>query len=70
MPRIFDTKLSYRETKARVLIEFEREYVEWLLAHHGGNVSAAARAAQMDRKHLHDMAKRHGLRGNAKGIRK
>jgi hypothetical protein len=26
-------------------------------------VSAAAREAKMDRKHLHDMAKKHGLRG-------
>ena len=43
--------------------EFERRYVKWLLARHGGNVSAAAREAKMDRKHLHDMAKKHGLRG-------
>ena len=26
-------------------------------------MSAAARDAKMDRKHLHDMAKKHGLRG-------
>ena len=44
--------------------EFERRYVKWLLGRHGGNVSAAAREAKMDRKHLHDMAKKHGLRGN------
>jgi hypothetical protein len=34
-----------------------------LLSRHGNNVSAAAREAKMDRKHLHDMAKKHGLRG-------
>ena len=49
--------------QARYEGEFERRYVKWLLGRHGGNVSAAARDAKMDRKHLHDMAKKHGLRG-------
>jgi DNA-binding NtrC family response regulator len=68
--RIFDPKLSYRENRAAAVAAFEREYVEWLLAVHGGNISAASRAALMDRKYLHDIAKRHGLRGNAKGTSK
>ncbi len=59
----FDPQKSYRETRARVDAEFERKYVKWLLGRHAGNVSAAAREAKMDRKHLHDMAKKHGLRG-------
>jgi len=42
--------------------EFEQRYIRWLLDKHAGNVSAAARAAKMDRKHLHDLARRHGLR--------
>jgi transcriptional regulator with GAF, ATPase, and Fis domain len=58
----FDPQRSYRETRARYDAEFERRYVKWLLGRHGGNVSAAAREARMDRKHLHDMAKKHGLR--------
>jgi transcriptional regulator with GAF, ATPase, and Fis domain len=53
---------SYRETRARYEHEFEQRYVSWLLNRHGGNVSAAARAAKMDRKYLHDLARRHGLR--------
>lgn len=53
---------SYRETRARYEHEFEQRYVSWLLGKHGGNVSAAARAAKMDRKYLHDLARRHGLR--------
>ncbi len=60
----FEPAKSYRETRARFDSEFERRYVKWLLGRHGGNVSAAAREAKMDRKHLHDMAKKHGLRGN------
>jgi transcriptional regulator with GAF, ATPase, and Fis domain len=59
----FEPGKSYRETRARYEGEFERRYVKWLLARHAGNVSAAARDAKMDRKHLHDMAKKHGLRG-------
>jgi transcriptional regulator with GAF, ATPase, and Fis domain len=59
----FELGKSYRETRARYDAEFERRYVKWILARHGGNVSAAAREAKMDRKHLHDMAKKHGLRG-------
>jgi hypothetical protein len=37
--------------------------VSWLLERHGGNISAAAREARMDRKHLYDLARKHGLRG-------
>jgi transcriptional regulator with GAF, ATPase, and Fis domain len=59
----FDGAKSYRETRAKYDAEFERRYVKWLLGRHGNNVSAAAREAKMDRKHLHDMAKKHGLRG-------
>ena len=58
----FDAVKSYRETRAKYDAEFERRYVKWLLGRHQGNVSAAAREAKMDRKHLHDMAKKHGLR--------
>jgi transcriptional regulator with GAF, ATPase, and Fis domain len=59
----FEPEKSYRETRARLESEFERRYVKWLLQRHGGNVSAAAREAKMDRKHLHELAKKHGIRG-------
>jgi transcriptional regulator with GAF, ATPase, and Fis domain len=59
----FEPGRSYRETRAKYDSEFEKRYVKWLLGRHAGNVSAAARDAKMDRKHLHDMAKKHGLRG-------
>ncbi len=60
---VFEAGKSYRETRAKYDGEFEKRYVKWLLGRHAGNVSAAAREAKMDRKHLHDMAKKHGLRG-------
>jgi transcriptional regulator with GAF, ATPase, and Fis domain len=59
----FEPEKSYRETRAKYDSEFEKRYVKWLLGRHAGNISAAAREAKMDRKHLHDMAKKHGLRG-------
>jgi transcriptional regulator with GAF, ATPase, and Fis domain len=59
----FEPGKSYRDTRAGYEADFERRYVKWLLGRHGGNVSAAAREAKMDRKHLYDMAKKHGLRG-------
>lgn len=60
----FEASLSYRDTRARFESEFESKYVAWLLGRHNGNVSAAAREARMDRKHLSDIAKKHGLRSD------
>jgi transcriptional regulator with GAF, ATPase, and Fis domain len=60
----FDPTRSYRETREIWETEFERRYVGWLLGRHSGNVSSAAREADMDRKHLHKLAKKHGLRGD------
>jgi transcriptional regulator with GAF, ATPase, and Fis domain len=59
---VFDAALSYRATREHWEADFERRYVTWLLHQHDGNISAAARAADMDRKHLHKLAKKHGLR--------
>ena len=41
---------------------FERLYLEALLARHEGNVTAAARAAEVDRVHLYRLLWRHKLR--------
>jgi transcriptional regulator with GAF, ATPase, and Fis domain len=60
----FDASLSYREVRASFEADFERCYVSWLLDRHSGNISAAAREARMDRKHLYDLARKHGLRGD------
>jgi DNA-binding NtrC family response regulator len=58
----FTEDATYRETRSNFEQEFEQRYVSWLLDQHDGNLSAAARAAKMDRKHLHELARRHGLR--------
>lgn len=44
--------------------KFERDKLVELLRAHGDNVSAAARAAGIDRRHLHRLLKKHGLRGH------
>ena len=58
----FEAGKSYREIREQFEADFERRYVSWLLDRHAGNISAAAREARMDRKHLYDLARRHGLR--------
>ena len=64
-PAEFEPGASYRDTRARFEAEFEERYVRWLLARHDGNVSAAAREAGMDRKHLHKLAVKHGVKGGS-----
>jgi len=57
----FDGRKSYRQTKSEWEEVFEKRYVQWLLERNEGNISAAAREADMDRKYLHKLAKKHGL---------
>ncbi len=57
-----DLTLPFKEAKAQVVDAFERAYIEGLLKRHEGNLSAAARAAEVDRKHLRELLRKHGLR--------
>jgi transcriptional regulator with PAS, ATPase and Fis domain len=56
-------ELPFKEAKGRLIDSFEREYLQHLLARHGGNVSRAAIAAKLDRNHLRLLIEKHGLRG-------
>jgi DNA-binding NtrC family response regulator len=53
---------SYRDARKQVLEAFEVEYLQKLLERSKGNVSQAARLADMDRSHLIDLLRRHNLR--------
>ncbi|XXF75244.1 sigma 54-interacting transcriptional regulator [Myxococcaceae bacterium GXIMD 01537] len=58
-----DPKVPYAEARRRAIDLFEREYAEGLLKLHGGKVSQAAAAADMDRVYLYRLLRRHGLKG-------
>jgi DNA-binding NtrC family response regulator len=52
----------YRSARAEAINAFERRYLSRLIEATGGNASAAARAANMDRPYLLSLLRRHGLR--------
>jgi DNA-binding NtrC family response regulator len=54
--------MPFKEAKARVVEDFERVYLKALLERHEGTLSAASRSADVDRKHLRELLRKHGLR--------
>jgi DNA-binding NtrC family response regulator len=54
--------LPYAEARDRALSDFERAYLERLLAQHGAKVAAAAAAAGIDRTYFYRLLRRHGIR--------
>ncbi len=57
----FDESLSFSEHKKGWENAFEKKFLSWLLARADGSLNKAARLARMDRKHLRQLARRHGL---------
>jgi DNA-binding NtrC family response regulator len=55
-------ELSYGEARKHVLAAFERDYLVALMDRSEQVVSRAAREAKMDRSHLGELLKRHGLK--------
>lgn len=64
-----DTSIPFKEAKQKILEVFEKEYIEGLLGNHKGNVSKAAREAEIDRKHMRNLIKKYGIatKKNKKG---
>lgn len=52
---------SYHAARERVIGEFERQYLGWLIERAAGNMSKAARIAGVDRTTLYRLMERHGL---------
>jgi DNA-binding NtrC family response regulator len=52
-------ELPFPRARDRVLAEFERRYVERMLARHGGNVTQAAQASGIGRRYFAMIAARH-----------
>jgi transcriptional regulator with GAF, ATPase, and Fis domain len=65
MPKVesmdFEPGLSFRDTKEKWNEIFERKYLQWLLRRADGNISKAARDADMDRKYLHKLLRKYGI---------
>jgi DNA-binding NtrC family response regulator len=57
----FEAGLSFRETKEKWNELFERRYLSWLIKRADGNISKAARDADMDRKYLHKLLRKYGI---------
>lgn len=55
------TDLPFKEAKGQLVEMFEREYIEDLMTRHSMNLSAAAREAQIDRKHLRELIRKYDL---------
>ncbi|MBX3607164.1 MAG: sigma 54-interacting transcriptional regulator [Piscinibacter sp.] len=52
---------SFQRAKARVVQQFERRFIEQLLAAHGGNVTHAAQAAQKNRRAFFELMRKHRI---------
>lgn len=57
--------LPYKEAKARLLGQFERQYLMQLMKEHGGNLSAASREAGLARNHLRNLCRKYDIPGGA-----
>jgi DNA-binding NtrC family response regulator len=57
----FDPGVSFRDTKEKWNELFERRYLTWLIKRAEGNISKAARDADMDRKYLHKLLRKYGV---------
>jgi DNA-binding NtrC family response regulator len=61
--------LPFKVAKNQVVEAFERDYVEALVSRHKWNLSAAAREAQIDRKHLRELMHKYGLEPKHRSVR-
>lgn len=55
------TRLSFQEMKARVVSQFETNYIENLLIAYRGNISKAAQAAQKERRTFWELVRKHKI---------
>ncbi len=58
---IFPAGFDYKKAKKEWTDSFDKKYLSALLERHNGNISKAAREAQINRKTIHRLIKRHRL---------
>jgi len=56
-----ESDIAFKEAKERWVSSFERDYLIKLLARNKGNISHAAREAEIDRKYFRKLMKKHGV---------
>jgi DNA-binding NtrC family response regulator len=56
-----DIDVPFKVAKQKLVDEFDRRYLQALLEAHDGNISAAARAAGIERMSIYKMIRRLGL---------
>jgi len=61
-PRDVPLDIPFKTAKARLVECFERDYLVSVLGRHGGNITAAASTAGLDRVHFLRLLDRYGLR--------
>jgi transcriptional regulator with PAS, ATPase and Fis domain len=54
-------EMPFKEAKAALVEDFERDYLVALLARHRGNISRAAAEAGIDRNYIHRLVKKYNL---------
>lgn len=60
-PMHVNVDIDYHTAKSAILEAFERQYVSSVVERFGGNLSRAALHAGVNRKHLRELLKKHGL---------
>jgi DNA-binding NtrC family response regulator len=58
---LIDTSLPFKDAKERWLDIFERRYLEGVFATHGENISRAAAASGINRRHFRNLLRKHGI---------
>jgi transcriptional regulator of acetoin/glycerol metabolism len=53
--------VTFKDAKERWVSSFERDYIVSLLRRHGGNISHAAREADIDRKYFRKLMKKYEI---------
>jgi two-component system, NtrC family, nitrogen regulation response regulator GlnG len=54
-------EMPFKEAKAALVEDFERDYLVALLGRHRGNISRAAAEAGIDRNYIHRLVKKYNL---------
>jgi DNA-binding NtrC family response regulator len=65
-----DPEIPFKTSKALLIADFERAYVEALMAKHAGNITRAARAAEIDRAYLLRLLDKFDMRPTKQGPRR